>query len=1406
MDGSLEAHVWTLVVRARQDDGYAVVWSEHVPGSTLEIRGEGRLVVDAEAVLAASTPRDYGVRLGQALFAGATLDAFRAARARGRERLHVVLEVEAPELRTLRWERLCGPLGEGWDFLRCDQRTPFTLRVASTSDRDYAPASDPRALVLVTSPTDLADYELEHFDTLAMLAGVRAALAPWPVDVLAFGVPDAAGPPTLEGLCDRLTAERYAAVHVVCHGVYAKKSGETVLYLADDDELTAPTPATKLLKRLGRLGGEVGLPSLWFLGACSTAAPEAEGALGGLGSRLCRELGAPAVIAMADRVSVDTAMELVRPLYRQLRAHGHVDLALAEACSAGVERADLVVPVLYARAAGEPLFPGTGPEGQVKAAPTVEEGRVFCEAALPAALGERFVGRAAVQAELGRRLAEGRPQALALVGAAGFGKTRAALEFVWAERARFPGGVFWIDAQVPARCEANHHGLLRQLQPGVKPLADLQQQGLRVADLLAAAARAHRPGQRQLWVLDHVPEPEPGASGAALSELCPRWGEVAVLITSRARPDDEGVRVLELESLAEADAGALLTAGLPAGSMTEQGAAAVVRWVGGMPLALELLARSLDLGDLSPTELVAMARTQGVARALDETQQVLRQVGAGAGLSGLLETMRLSYSKLSAEAQALALRLAQFGPEPLPTALVKALGPVSSRLARATLAGRNFVTGISGEVYGTMHRVLADFLRGLADAEALHDAVMALGSLLPPPGLWVTPGEWPRVAPLVVHAQALVLRCTRATGEIVELGNRAGVLLGRQGRVLEAESLQRHTLALAASSLPPEDRRCVHAAGNLGMTLLSRGFHAEAYALIADTTALARRVLGDDDAITLTMRCNLGISLLMQGDHAGAIDLLTELTAKLGASGTPSPPLLIASSNLALALWQVPDLPRARALLEEVLASWRRLGDADNVAALMAAALLASTLQLLGDLPGARAQIDATVATAYAVNGADDPATVELREKRVSILRDMGDVAGARAEQAAIVAASIRHYGPDNPATLMSQLFLAVIQRETGELADSKARLLAAWTVARRLGPHVPMYRRLLIELCGAYQIGGEFAGTRDLLAAELPEVLAALGETHMDYLELAQIFATVLVELDDVDRGRATLARVIAVLDRLPEQYNGIRLAAADTLGRIHVRVDNLASAREVQERVLADSIRLRAHPRDTLARVFALTRTMRWQGDLAGARALQARTLAEMRQRFGPRDPQTLVLQVELATSMADLGELSESEALAAPAVAALRDLVPRDHVALVLGQATLIRVRMFRGQLVEAQALLLELLPVLGPQHGGMQHEAGVAASELAGKLVEAGQGALAVPLLRAAIATLTQLHGPDEVNGLATRINLAVILFKTGGDRREALALLDEVGERIAPAGAEHPLAAALAQNRAKIAAA
>ena len=350
-------NTFEITVQREAGDGWPVVVEQSRPGVFLPVRGEGILQLDRVELRSQTTARDYGTVLGRALFRDAVARAFDRARAESEDRLHVLLFVEAPDLRSLHWERLCAPLdlGDHWDFLARDQRVPFSLYLPSLTDRRFPAIGrrDLRALVVAASPPGLERYGLAHFDVETAVGSVRAALGRIPCDVLGT-VGNAVGPPTLDAVCERITAERYTLLHVVCHGQLA--GDETVLYLAKADGQVDPVAGTRMLERLRGLRGARGLPHFAFLATCESASPKVEGALGGLAQRLVRELGMPAVLAMTEPVSLETAQALTARFYHYLWEHGDLDRALVEACAGLAERADVVVPALYSRLGGRPLF------------------------------------------------------------------------------------------------------------------------------------------------------------------------------------------------------------------------------------------------------------------------------------------------------------------------------------------------------------------------------------------------------------------------------------------------------------------------------------------------------------------------------------------------------------------------------------------------------------------------------------------------------------------------------------------------------------------------------------------------------------------------------------------------------------------------------------------------------------------------------------------------------------------------------------------------------------------------------------------------------------------------------------------------------------------------------------------
>ncbi|HEV2126957.1 MAG TPA: CHAT domain-containing protein, partial [Chloroflexota bacterium] len=351
-------NTFEITVQRKVDGAWPVVVEEG-KAATYPIRREGIFHLDenlrAQLTQAELDPKSYGNLLGKALFQDGVRDAFVQARAGSEDRLRVLLFVEANDLKPLRWERLCAPLDGKWEYLALDQRVPFSLYLPSITDRSFPPIGrrDLRALVVAASPEGLEQHQLHPFDVVAAVASVRDALGEIPCEVLSSAI-GSAGPPTLDALAEHLTVGRSTLLHLVCHGKFA--GGETQLYLADNTGQIDRVSATRLLERLSRLRGARGLPHFVFLATCESARPDAEGAFGGLAQRLVQELGIPAVVAMTDRVSVETAQALASHFYRRLAEHGEVDRALVEATAGLAERYDIIVPALYSRLGGRPLF------------------------------------------------------------------------------------------------------------------------------------------------------------------------------------------------------------------------------------------------------------------------------------------------------------------------------------------------------------------------------------------------------------------------------------------------------------------------------------------------------------------------------------------------------------------------------------------------------------------------------------------------------------------------------------------------------------------------------------------------------------------------------------------------------------------------------------------------------------------------------------------------------------------------------------------------------------------------------------------------------------------------------------------------------------------------------------------
>lgn len=201
-----------------------------------------------------------------------------------------------------------------------------------------------RVLAVVSSPNDLTQHNLAPIDVARERELLKQACAPVSPERIDLDFLDA--PVTLARL-EQALHSGYHVLHFVGHGAFNPRTQQGAVYFQDDTGNTQIVTATRLSALLKQ---QQTRPHLVFLAACQTAAQSTVDALVGVGPELI-QAGIPAMVAMQDRVSMNTAQKMTPIFYECLLQHGVVDRAMNEARNnlwAG-GHTDAAVPVLFMR-------------------------------------------------------------------------------------------------------------------------------------------------------------------------------------------------------------------------------------------------------------------------------------------------------------------------------------------------------------------------------------------------------------------------------------------------------------------------------------------------------------------------------------------------------------------------------------------------------------------------------------------------------------------------------------------------------------------------------------------------------------------------------------------------------------------------------------------------------------------------------------------------------------------------------------------------------------------------------------------------------------------------------------------------------------------------------------------------
>lgn len=290
---------------------------------------------------ASFAPKNYGRCLTEMLFADQSLrSAYGKAKVRSadkkclRFRLHI--DPSAIQLHGLRWEMLLDP--ETYLPLATDENVIFSRFLTSPywGQVELKQKGDLHALVAIASPADCES----RIDVIEELRRAKEGLEGIEFQKL----PEEGHCATLENILDVLRSQPGIDIlYLVCHGMM--KQGQPYLFLeneqGDMDWVSGKTLALCMQQIQNR-------PRLVVLVSCQSAGSGTGDALAALGPRLA-DIGIPAVIAMQDDFSFETAARFFPIFFRELQRDGQIDRAMAAARGAVRERFDAWVPVLFMR-------------------------------------------------------------------------------------------------------------------------------------------------------------------------------------------------------------------------------------------------------------------------------------------------------------------------------------------------------------------------------------------------------------------------------------------------------------------------------------------------------------------------------------------------------------------------------------------------------------------------------------------------------------------------------------------------------------------------------------------------------------------------------------------------------------------------------------------------------------------------------------------------------------------------------------------------------------------------------------------------------------------------------------------------------------------------------------------------
>ncbi|OLT64649.1 MULTISPECIES: tetratricopeptide repeat protein [Moorena] len=557
-----------------------------------------------------------------------------------------------------------------------------------------------------------------------------------------------------------------------------------------------------------------------------------------------------------------------------------------------------------------------------------------------------FVGRQDQLEQLHRELQQTDKLAIcAIAGMGGVGKTELALQYALKYQENYPGGRCWLSVRgADLGTQIVRFGRT-ELGLTIPDELDFNEQ-------VRYCWRNWREGT-VLIVLDDVPSFGKDYKQRIQPYLPPAQSRFKVLVTSRQRPG-ASYRRLDLDVLSPEAALELLRTLVGKERIDKEinEAEALCKWLGYLPLGLELVGRYLDLDQTLTIAKVQkrLEKQKLAAKALLCPEDQGEMTTQFAGVAAAFE---LSWQELPPEAQQLGCRLSLFAQAPFDWFLVENClietedeeeweeeQEELEELRNRFLVNRNLLQLTEYKTY-RLHQLIREFfqtkLAELPEANSYKQsfckAMVAIAEKIPKIPYTPTKEITAVVSPLIRHLAetATVLTDWIRDEDIIKPFASLGKLYHGQGIYDQAELWYQQCLKITRSRLGHHHPHVAESLNNLAGLYYDQGRYDQAEPLYKRALDMIKRLLGEDHPDVADSLNNLALLYYAQGRYDQAetlyIDAL-ELLKKL--LGEDHPDVADSLNNLALLYHAQGRYDQAETLYKRALDMIKRLLGEDH--------------------------------------------------------------------------------------------------------------------------------------------------------------------------------------------------------------------------------------------------------------------------------------------------------------------------------------------------------------------------------------------------------------------------------------------------------------------------------------------